>query len=67
VTLTEALAEKAARGELTLPELQSAVAVLLRDLLSREVSGGVVAVSQDDVPTRRTIAPGDRRGGGGRT
>jgi hypothetical protein len=53
MTLTEALAERASRGELTPPELQEAVAILLRDLLSRGSSGGVVESGQDDVPTRK--------------
>ena len=53
MTLTEALAEKAARGELAPAEVQSVLAILLRDLLSREGSGGVVSDRQDNVVTRK--------------
>jgi hypothetical protein len=60
VTLTEALAERAARGELTLPEMQSAVAILLRDLLSRGDPSGAVSSIQDDVLTRKIVAPQDQ-------
>lgn len=60
MTLTEALAERAARGELTLPEMQSAVAILLRDLLSRGDPSGAVSSIQDDVLTRKIVAPQDQ-------
>lgn len=49
----EALAEGSARGELSPSDIQAAIAILLRDLLSREGPSGVVSSSQDDVPTKR--------------
>ena len=52
MTHVEALAEKASRGELTPPELQAAVAVLLRDLICRQAPDGAVELRQDDIPTR---------------
>jgi hypothetical protein len=65
VTIVEALAERAARGELTPSEEQSALAILLRDLVSRDGPSGAVTRSQDDVVTRKTDAPPSRVGGGG--
>jgi hypothetical protein len=52
VTVVEAMAERAARGEMTLTELQAAVSVLLRDLACRQGPDGTVSTSQDDVVTR---------------
>jgi hypothetical protein len=52
VDVVEAMAERAARGEMTLTELQAAVSVLLRDLACRQGPDGSVAVDQDDVVTR---------------
>lgn len=70
MTIVEAMAEKSARGELTSFEVQEALAVLLRDLLSREGPSGIVTTSQDDVVTRKTdasLAPPSRGGGGSAT
>jgi hypothetical protein len=64
LTHVEAMAEKAARGELAPAEVQASLAVLLRDLVAREGPSGVVTRSQDDVPTRRTDACPVRGGGG---
>jgi len=55
MTLTEALAEKASRGEMSPAEVQSALALLLHDLVERGGPGGAVSGSQDDVPTRRNL------------
>jgi hypothetical protein len=57
VTIVEAMAEKAARGELTSPEVQASLAILLRDLVAREGPSGVVSRVQDDVPTRKNTTP----------
>jgi hypothetical protein len=54
LTIVEAMAERAARGEMTLTEIQESLAILLRDLACRQGPDGAVAVDQDDVVTRPT-------------
>ena len=58
MTIVEAMAERAARGELTLTEMQEAVATLLRDLACRQGPDGSVKVIEDIVVGDWVIAFG---------
>ncbi len=61
MTLIEALAETAAQGKMSQPEVQEALAILLRDHISREGTGAVVR-SQDELPTRPNPNPPQKNG-----
>lgn len=55
MTLAKSLAEAATRGPLLSTELQTAIMILLQDLVKRQAVNGVPRVSQDDIPTRPVV------------
>ena len=67
MTRLEALAEMAARHEMSSTDVQEALAVLLLDLINRRGPSGVPVRSQDDIVTTPNLAgnlpPGALSGG----
>lgn len=61
MTRLEALAEMAARHEMSSTDVQEALAVLLLDLINRRGPSGVPVRSQDDIVTTPNLA-GNRAG-----